>query len=662
MGKVNRLFEPVQINKLTLKNRIAMAPMGLVGYSDVNGGFNENAQEYYIERAKGGTGLIITGICSVDYNEIPEQGLPCPTYNPLCFNMSTAPMNERIHSYGAKIFLQLTGGLGRSAIPGLFKKPIAPSEAENRFDPSITHRAMTTEEIKILIGNFIKSAEIAKQSGFDGVEIHAVHEGYLLDQFAIAFFNKRDDEYGGDLRGRLKIATDIVEGIKAQCGEDFPVSLRFSVKSMMKGLRQGALPGEDFYEVGKDMKEGLESAKILVEAGYDMLNVDAGTYDSWYWNHPPMYFNEKGMYREFGKQVKKVVDVPITIAGRMDDPDVINDAFDDNACDIVSFGRPLLADPYLPMKIKADNWEDIRPCLSCHDGCMGRIAHGLPLSCAVNPECGRERTYGITPTTEKKKVAIIGGGLAGMETARVCKLRGHDVTLYEKSDKLGGTLIPGGVPGFKSNDRALRKWYERQMDKLDINVQLNTTIDESLIEKSDYDVIVMATGSKPAIPDFNTDRKILPASDVLLDPSLAGEDIVIIGAGLVGCETGLWLSQMGKNVSIVEILPTICGGPHNMPFMNWDMLKDLLIFNNVRVMTSTKVEKIDSNGITVSNKDGETTLKADTMIAATGYKPYNPLQKFLDKTNKETYNIGDSREVKNIMQAIWDAFEVARNI
>jgi 2-enoate reductase len=662
MNKVDRLFEPITINKLTLKNRIAMAPMGLVAYSDVNGGFNENAQEYYIERAKGGTGLIITGICAVDYNEMPEQGLPCPTYNPLCFHMSTAPMNERVHAYGAKIFLQITGGLGRSAMPGLYKKPIAPSEAQNRFDPRIIHNPMTTEEIKVLIGDFVKSAVIAKQSGFDGVEVHAVHEGYLLDQFAIAFFNKRTDEYGGDLRGRLKIATDIVKGIKAQCGEDFPVSLRFSVKSMMKGLRQGALPGEEFDEVGKDMEEGLEAAKILVEAGYDMLNVDAGTYDSWYWNHPPMYFNEKGMYREFGRQVKKVVDVPVILAGRMDDPDVINDAFDTKACDIVSFGRPLLADPYLPMKIKANDWEDIRPCLSCHDGCMGRIAHGLPLSCAVNPQCGREKSYELTPSMEKKNVLIIGGGLAGMEAARVCSLRGHDVTLLEKSDKLGGVVIPGGIPDFKSNDHKLCKWYERQINKLGVNIKLNTSADESTIEKTDADVIIVATGAKPIIPQINTDREILTATDVLLDPSLSGEDIVIIGAGLVGCETGLWLSQMGKNVTMVEALPFICGGPHNMPFMNWDMMKDLLLYNHIKVMTSTKVEKIDSDGIKVSNNNGENIIKADTIIAAIGYKSYNPLQDALDNSEKETYNIGDSREVKNIMQAIWDAFEVAKNI
>lgn len=662
MSKVDKLFQPITVNKLTLKNRIAMAPMGLVAYSDPNGGFNQNAQEYYIERAKGGTGLIVTGICSVDYNEMPVQGLPCPTHNPLLFHMSTAQMNERIHAYGSKIFLQLTGGLGRSAMPGLFKEGVAPSEAENRFDPRVKHRAMTTEEVKTLIANFVKSAAIAKQSGFDGIEVHAVHEGYLLDQFAIAFFNKRTDEFGGDLRGRLKIATDIVKGIKAECGEDFPVSLRFSVKSMMKGLRQGALPGEEFKEVGKDMEEGLESAKILVEAGYDMLNVDAGTYDSWYWNHPPMYFNEKGMYREFGRRVKEVVDIPVILSGRMDDPDVINDAFDTKACDIVSFGRPLLADPCLPMKIKADNWEDVRPCLSCHDGCMGRIAHGLPLSCAVNPQCGREKSYELTPAMEKKKVLVIGGGVAGMEAARVCKLRGHEVTLIEKSDKLGGSLIPGGVPDFKSSDRELYAWYERQLNKLGVGIKLNTPVDESTIENTDADVVINATGATPIIPNFNTERKILSASDVLMNPSLAGNDVVIIGAGLVGCETGLWLKQMGKNVTIVEMMPHICGGPHNIPFMNYDMLKDLLPYSNVKVMTSTKVEKIDTDGVHISSNDGQGLLNADTIICSVGYRSNNPLKEALDHSKKETYNIGDSNKVANIMHAIWDAFEVAKNI
>jgi 2-enoate reductase len=292
---------------------------------------------------------------------------------------------------------------------------IAPSDQENRWDPSIHHKAMTIDQIKELIASFVTCAVIARESKFDGVEIHAVHEGYLLDQFAISLYNKRTDEYGGNLQGRLKITMDIVKGIKAACGKDFPVSLRYSLKSFVKSLRHGALPGEIFVEKGKDIAEGVEAAKILVEAGYNMLNVDAGTYDAWYWNHPPMYF-EKGMYREFGKILKQNVDVPVILAGRMDNPEMACEALG-TCCDIIGYGRPLLADPYLPEKIRTGNLEEIRPCLSCHQGCLDRLAHGLPLSCAVNPACGREKSMAITQTTDKKNVLIIGGGLAGMESA-----------------------------------------------------------------------------------------------------------------------------------------------------------------------------------------------------------------------------------------------------
>lgn len=659
-GKTRKLFEPMKIGKLHLKNRTSMAPMGLVGYSDVNGGFTEEAQNYYIERAKGGVGLIVTGICAVNHNEIEQQGLPCPTCNPLMFNMSTAPMNEKIHAYDAKIFLQITGGLGRSAMPTFIKEAYAPSENTNRFDPSITHREMTREEIQGLIQDFVKSAAVAQQSGFDGVEIHAVHEGYLLDQFAISCYNKRTDEYGGDLRARLKIATDIVKGIKAVCGEDFPVSLRFSVKSFMKGLRQGALPGEEFTEFGKDYDEGIESAKILVEAGYDILNVDAGTYDSWYWNHPPMYF-EKGMYREFGRMVKEAVDVPVILAGRMDDPEIAEDALN-GCCDIVAYGRPLLADAHLVEKIQTGRLEDIRPCLSCHDGCMGRIAHGLPLSCAVNPVCGREAKYGLAPAASKKKVLVIGGGVAGLESARVCSIRGHEVTLVEAADKLGGNIIPGSVPDFKEDDRKLIAWYETQLGKLGVDIKLNTHADEAFVKGFNADAIITATGSKPITPDFGDKNKIVSAVDVLLGKETAGEKIAVVGGGLVGCEAALWLAQQGKEVFVVEMLEDILGGPHGMPFMNYDMLKDLLAYNNVNVYCSSKVTGVNEGSVSIEGPQGARELEADMVITAVGFKSENVLQEKLRDAGVPVYNLGDSRSVKNIMSAVWDAYEVAKSI
>jgi len=658
--KYAKLFEPTSIGKVKLKNRISMAPMGLVGCSDYMGGFTANVQNYFIERAKGGAGLIITGLCCVDYNEIVDFGLPCPSYNPIMFVMSTTPMIEKIHAYDAKIFIQLTGGLGRSAVPSLVKQYIAPSENENRFDPSIQHRSLEKTEIETLVQNFVKSAAVAQKAGFDGVEIHAVHEGYLLDQFSISLFNHRTDEYGGDLKGRLKVATDIVKGIKQVCGSDFPVSLRYSVKSFMKGLRQGILPGENAQEVGKDSDEGIEAAKLLVEAGYDCLNVDVGTYDSWYWNHPPMYF-EDGIYREFGKMVKQAVDVPVILAGRLDNPDIALDALN-GCCDIVSYGRPLLADPYLPEKILTDKLEDVRPCLSCHDGCMGRIASGLPLSCAVNPACGREEVYGIQTAEHEAKVLVIGGGPAGMEAARVAALRGHKVTLVEKDAELGGNLKVGSIPDFKKNDAKLVQWYVGQLIKLGVDVHTNQVADEAFVRGENADLIVVATGSSPIQLDLGENNKVCTAADVLMDKVEAGQNIIVIGGGLVGCETALWLAQQGKKATVVEIQNDILGGPHGMPVMNSSMLRELMAFHNVDVYTNAKVSEVTKDSVELSTVDGEISIPADMVVVSVGYKADAALYNTISQIGVPVYNIGDSREVKNVMHAIWDAYEIARSI
>jgi 2-enoate reductase len=659
-NKYQKLFQPITVGNLTIKNRIAMAPLGMIAMADPCGGFSENACDYYIERAKGGTGLIITGITNVDYNEISPLLMPCAAYNPLMFAKSTAPMNEIIHAFGSKILLQLTGGFGRVAIPHLMKKAIAPSNQENRWDPGIHHKTMTVEDITKLVASFVTCAVIAKESKFDGVEVHAVHEGYLLDQFAIGLFNKRTDEYGGDLRGRLKITTDIVKGIKAACGDSFPVSLRYSLKSFVKAIRHGALPGEEFKELGKDIDEGIEAAKILVEAGYDMLNVDAGTYDAWYWNHPPMYF-EKGMYREFGKIIKQKVNVPIILAGRMDDPEMACDALG-TSCDIVAYGRPLLADPYLPEKIRTGNLDDIRPCLSCQQGCLDRLAHGLPLSCAVNPACGREKTLAITEAHDKKNILIIGGGLAGMEAARVSALRGHKVTLLEKSDKLGGNIIPGSVPDFKKDDRALLKWYAFQLQKLPVDIKLNCSADKEMIEKSDADVVVFAMGSVPVKLDFGGKNHVCTAIELLNDIEKAGKNIVVIGGGLIGCETALWLHQQGRNVTIVETQSEILGGGKDMCFANYDMLKDLLVFNKIEVLQSSSVKSVTDDSVLVSTVNGDRSITAETVMLAVGYHSQRDIFDSMSDSRKIVYNIGDSRKVRNIMNTVWDAFFLAREL
>lgn len=656
------LFEPAYIGKLKIKNKMAMAPMGPIGYADPHYAYNQRLQDYYVERAKGGIGLIITGVTTVnvDVEGIEAPGMPCVTKCPKAFVHNASQMNERIHAYGTKIFLQMTANAGRSTMPGMVKNMIAPSAQGNRFDPSVQHREMKKEEIAQYTKDFVKGAMIAKRAGFDGVEIHAVHEGYLLDQFAIAIYNHREDEYGGSLENRLRFATDIVKGIKKACGQDFPVSLRFSLKSCMKALRQGGLPGEEYEEAGRDIEEGVAAAKILVAAGYDALNVDAGTYDSWYWNHPPMYFEEEGMYRPFGEILKKEVNVPIILAGRMENPDIAVEALG-KSCDIVEYGRQLLADPDYPEKLRMDRLKEVRPCLGCHEGCLGRISKG-PISCAVNPACGRESIYGITPAMKKKQVLIIGGGVAGCKSARVAALRGHKVTLVEKSDRLGGNLIPGGMPSFKHYDHDLVTWYEHQLKLLNVDVQLNKELSVEQIRNSDNDVIITATGSKPIVLRQEKLKKAVVADDVLMGRVHVGDQVVIIGGGLVGCETGLWLAQKGKQVTIIEMQKEILGGPHGMPFMNYSMLTDLMKYHHMQVLTNTMVEEVKDDSVTVVQNGIASTLSADTVISAVGYKSENTLYEAIRDLNKPVYNIGDSNQVHNIMYAIWNAYEIVRNI
>ena len=666
MNKYSNLFEPITIGTLEIKNRYSMAPIGPFGFTEDNGAFNQRGIDYYVERARGGAGLIITGLCSVEnqIEEISRPSIPCPTANPAAFLLRGQELTERIHDYDCKILLQLTAGFGRVGNPGFIKKAVAPSAIDNRWSPGVKHRELTIDEIRRYIQRFATAAAIGKKAGFDGVEIHAVHEGYLLDQFAIGLFNKRVDEYGGDLKGRLKFAIEIVQAIKATCGKAFPVSLRYSLKSFVKGIRQGALPGEDFQELGRDIDEGLEAARILVQAGYDILNVDAGTYDSWYWNHPPMYFGEGGMYLPFGKMIKEVVDIPVIVAGRMDDPDLASRAIRDGSCDIIGLGRPLLADPYLPNKVKSGRVERIRPCLSCHQACMGRIGTGGSISCAVNPACGREEAYGLRPAVIKKKVLVIGGGIAGMESARVCALRGHEVFLYEKTDRLGGHLIPGGVPPFKKDDLALIKWYELELKELKIIPYFNIEVDTRLINAVKPDVVVVATGSSPIMLDLPGANRnnIMTADKALLEPSQVGSQVVIIGAGLIGAETGLWLKQLGKEVTLVESSPEILGGQHALPFANYDMLKDLLVYHQVNVMTSAVVTEVTEDSVVVKTEAGEKQIAADTVILAVGYTANNTLYAELKNVIDDIYLVGDAKTVKNIMWAIWNAYEIARQI
>ena len=662
--KYSKLFSPIKIGSITIKNRFAMAPMGPLGLADANGGWNQRGIDYYVERAKGGTGLIITGVTFFDQvvEKQDPSTVPNPLYKPVNFVKTSREMTERIHAYGSKIFLQLSGGFGRVTIPTNVGDipPVAPSAIPHRWLDK-TCRAITVDEIHAIVKQFGEAAFHAKRAGFDGVQIHAVHEGYLIDQFAISMFNQRTDEYGGSLENRLRFAKEIVEEIKKTCGDDFPVTLRFSVKSMIKDWRVGALPGEDFEEKGRDTEEGLKAAKLLESYGYDALDTDVGTYDAWWWNHPPMY-QKKGLYREYCKMVKEVVDIPVFCAGRMDNPDIALEAIENGECDVIDLGRPLLADPDYCNKLRCGKITQIRPCISCHEGCMGRVASYSLINCAVNPQAARERVNAYEPILKKKKVLIVGGGVAGCEAARVLAIRGHQPVVYEKGSRLGGNLIPGGAPDFKEDDIALADWYTNELNRLGVHVHLNTELNEEEIKAMDYDTVILATGSKPKVFSLGDDSHTYTAEQVLLKQKDAGKKTVVVGGGLVGCETALWLAQNGIHVTIVETLDKVMAVNGPLCAANKEMLEALLPFNGVKIITGAKVTEFANGEVKIDTKEGSKTIMSDSVILSVGYKEENTLYNNLQFDIPDLYLLGDAKKVSNIMYAIWDAFEVANHI
>ena len=664
MGKYSKLFTKVSIGNVEMKNRYAMAPMGPLGLGDCEGGWNDRGIDYYTRRAKGGIGLIITGVTfsdtSVEKPSFPNT--PNSTYNPVQFVRTSRELTERVHAYGSKIFLQMSAGFGRVTIPtnlGDFP-PVSASAIPHRWLDRMC-RPLTVDEIHSIVKSFGKGAYNAKRAGFDGIEIHAVHEGYLLDQFAISFFNHRTDEYGGSLENRLRFAKEIREEIAKTCGPDFPVALRYSLKSFVKDWREGALPGEKFEEKGRDIEEGIEAVKLLEKYGYDAFDVDAGTYDSWWWNHPPMYM-PKAPYRKFAKMVKEVVKVPVIMAGRVDNPDTALECLEDGTCDIISLGRPTLADPDIVNKIRTGKTDQIRPCISCQEGCMGRIQTYSLINCAVNPQTGKERLNAYTPITRKKKVLVIGGGVAGCEAARVLAERGHEPVVYEKSGQLGGNLIPGGAPSFKADDLALAAWYAEELKRLHVEVHLNTEMTAEEAKNGGYDAVIVATGSRPKMFPLGDDDKVYAAEQVLTKQKDPGKTVVVVGGGLVGCELALDLAMQGKDVTIVEALDKIMAVNGPLCSANRDMLERLIPYNGVKVQCGAKVTGFHDGKLTATVGDTEKVFPADSVVLCVGYRSENAIYEALKDDVDELYLLGDAKKVANIMYAVWDAFEVANHI
>ena len=676
------LFTPWKIGNCEIKNRFVLTSMGgtdLFGWMEKNH-FDKDGARFILEVAKNDAGLVMPG-CQPVYNPMFGQWLH---KNRKMFTDLKKWMPE-FHKTGAKLFVQLTAGFGRSftiskmmedlytnkflrvvskPFMDLDKITATASPSPNRWSDKVPSREMTVEEIHRFVDAFAQSAKLLKEAGVDGVEVHAVHEGYLLDQFTLLYVNKRTDEYGGSFENRYRFAVEIVQAIKKACGKDFPVSLRYSVLSKTKGFRRGALPGEDYVEVGRDMAESERAAKYLQDAGYDCLNCDNGTYDAWYWAHPPVYMPENCNLADV-EHIKKFVDIPVICAGRLD-PRTAAASIAAGKLDGAGFARPFLADQQWIVKLEEGREEDIRPCILCHNGCFNMCHYkGVPndqdlsdslhlARCAVNAETMQWNKHYIRQTTSPKTVHIIGGGIGGMETARVLKLRGHHPVIHEKTGELGGVFIAASAESYKGKLRDLLAWYRRQMAELEIEVHLNEEIKD--ISAFRGCPVIVATGATPRIlRRVPGHKKMIEACDYLRGAP-TGETVAVIGGGLTGSEIAYELALQGKKPVIVEMKDDLVS-QKGVCLANSSYLREWFALHKVPVYLQTALKEVRDGSILCTEKDGkELEIPCDSVISCAGY-----LSAPLPEAGKARL-VGDCRQVGNLRSVVWDAYEAAMKI
>ena len=688
--KYNALFTPWKIGNVEIKNRLVQCSMGgtsLFGWMEPNH-FDKEAAYFLLNRAQDGVGLILPGMqCVRDPLGIP--GRKWLYQNDQMFKELKEYMVE-FHKTGAKLFIQLAAGMGRSmainswmttlAKNDLLNKIASPiadvqyicasaSETPNRWAEDVTSRPLTVLEIREMVEAFGKTAKKLREAGVDGVEIHAVHEGYLLDQFTMKNWNHRTDMYGGSFENRFRFPVEIVQEIKRQAGKDFPVSLRYSVVSKTKAWGKGAMPYEtDFEECGRDMEESERAIKYLGDMGYDMFNCDNGTYDAWYWAHPPQYMPDN-CNLEYVEHIKNFTDKPVVCAGRMD-PVKAAEEIAAGKIDAVAIARQNLVDHEWVHKIMEGRQDEIKPCIRCHNGCFNfakykgtsnlqRLDDSLHLArCALNPTTMQHNRYKIVPTKKPKKVAIIGGGIGGMECALVLTQRGHKPVIFEKAGELGGLFITASAMSFKENDRELIQWYRREIAKQGVEVHLNTEVND-LGTLRGFDEIIVATGSvprtMPTIPGFD---KCLNFTELLVDKVETGDKVLFIGGGQSSCEAAYDLILQGKHPIIVEYANDLVNAQATC-LANTSFLRDAMEYHKVPVYLESTVTEIRDGSVTVKNvKTGETfDVECDNVVNGIGFVP-TPV----GGKNSKAYRVGDCVAIGNLRTVIWRAWDVCMKI
>lgn len=647
---------PFKIGKLNIRNRFVMGPMSMAWETDNRGGYTDDAIAFFSERAKGGFGAIVTGGQSTGSTVNPMGRSGMRAY-PEYYKERADMLINSVHAYDTKIFQEITFGVGRN-YPG-FK---APSVLPVFKYANMSSEALTVDEIHSMRDDMIDSARLAKEAGFDGMDIHTIHWGYLLDQFVLSITNKRTDEYGGSLDNRLRLLRETVTGIHQVCGDDFPVIIGLGVKSFIKALNKASLFGEE--EAGRTVEEAVEIAKKLEEMGIAAIMTDVGIYDSFYHACPPSYMAH-GHALELYRPVKEAVNIPVMGRSRLGKPEIAIGAVESGAVDAVVLARPALADAEFPNKVIGGQWEKIRPCIGCNMGCISRCTELFQHeSCAANPRACYEFRYPEKKSAKPRKLAIVGGGAAGMQAALTAVECGHTAEIFEKTANMGGELNAAGAHDFKQDIHELRDWYVRELKEKNVPIHMNTEFSTELYEKGGFDTVILATGASAVMPaSIGGIEKAMSAVDLLENERETGEHVVVVGAGMVGCETAVDLLQKGKKVTLVEALPDILSSEF-VPQQHKMMLTDMLAHYGAEIITAHKLVAVSDEGAILADAESgeKMTVKADSVVLSIGLRPNPTIEQELTEKGAEVYKVGSANRAGNVIDSTSEAFSVVYNL
>ncbi len=653
---LENLFKPIQIGKLKAKNRILMSSMSINFGVDENGYVTDQLTEYLAERAKGGAGMILVG-----GGNVHPAGMELPTLPRLWENgciTALKKLTSRIKQYDTKIGIQIMHGGRQCYLP----EKVAPSAIPAPAVVKGKVRALETHEIKEAVESFGNAAKICYEAGFDFVELHAAH-GYLVSQFLSLKSNIRKDEYGGSFENRTRFLFGVMDDIKKKTAEDYPLGIRIN--------------GNDYVEGGWTLDDTKQLAPLMEKKGAAYLHVSAGVYGSKELTIPSMY-RKQGCFVHLAKAVKEVVSIPVAAVGRIKNPKLAEKILREGDADFIAMGRPLLADPYLPKKAKQGKFSEIRPCLGCCLGCIHAVLAREPGSCVVNPDVGREFIINKKNKKNSKQsekifnILIVGAGPSGLACARYCAIKGHKVTICEKTDHKGGLLsLAAKTPG-RSELNDIIEFFSNELERLKVKINFNTELSEELLNRTNPDKVILATGSMPDMPLvkglFQSDMEIFTCVDILENNENGEEiknldlkdNIIVLGGGMAALLTADYLAERGKNIVVLNRKSSFAT---EMSSNDRYYLRERLKRDSIKLFKNVSINKFSGNGVIFKEKNKDQQVEHslenfDTVIIAEKMAPIREMSKLLKSTGIEFHFIGDAKDPRHLMYCISEAKEI----